>query len=164
MNIGAASKASGVSERMIRHYEKIGLVPAPGRGTSGYRVYSSSDVARLCFAAKARDLGFPIEEIRALLGLWSDNNRSSGEVKQIALRRAQELDAKLRALKAIRKTLLTLAERCNGDQMPDCPIIDELSRLSHPVEADTKSVQSILSGQHRSSRRSTAQRGCAWHR
>lgn len=159
MNIGAASKASGVSERMIRHYEKIGLVPAPGRGTSGYRVYTSSDIARLSFVAKARDLGFPIEEIRALLGLWSDNDRSSGEVKQIALRRAHELEAKLQAITAMRKTLLTLAGRCNGDEMPDCPIIDELSRPSHPVEADTESVRSVLAGQRCGSRHSTTRRG-----
>src|SRR3954465_15363188 len=91
MKIGDASGASGVSERMIRHYEKIGLVPAAARRQSGYRDYSPADVARLRFIANARDLGFGIDEIATLLSLWSDSERASGEVKALALARAAEL-------------------------------------------------------------------------
>lgn len=127
MNIGHASDASGVSQRMIRHYEKIGLAPAPARRDSGYRDYSPSDVHRLRFIANARDLGFPIEEIRTLLALWSDRSRSSAEVKALASARAAELHGKVKALEAMRRTLLDLAERCHGDARPDCPIIDRLA-------------------------------------
>ena len=127
MNIGQASKASGVSQRMIRHYEKIGLIPAPLRRDSGYRDYSSSDVERLRFVANARDLGFPIEEIGTLLSLWSDTHRSSAEVKALAVARAEELQRKAEALEAMRRSLLDLAERCHGDDRPSCPIIDALS-------------------------------------
>ena len=122
MNIGAASAASGVSQRMIRHYEKIDLVPAPPRRGS-YRDYSDADIHRLRFIANARDLGFPIEEIRTLLGLWSDRDRSSSEVKALAESRAAELGRKVQALEAMRSTLVDLVERCHGDDRPDCPII-----------------------------------------
>lgn len=122
MNIGTASDASGVSQRMIRHYEKIGLVPAPPRRGS-YRDYSEADVHRLRFIANARDLGFPIEEIRTLLGLWSDRSRSSSEVKALAQARADELGRKAATLEAMRSTLLDLVNRCHGDDRPDCPIL-----------------------------------------
>ena len=126
MNIGAASDASGVSQRMIRHYEKIGLVPAPPRRGS-YRDYSDTDVHRLRFIANARDLGFPIEEIRTLLGLWSDRARSSAEVKALAQSRAAELGRKVRALEAMRRSLTELAQSCHGNDRPDCPIIERLA-------------------------------------
>lgn len=127
MNIGAASDASGVSPRMIRHYEKIGLIPAPLRRESGYRDYSAADVHRLRFIANARDLGFPIEDIRDLLELWSNSRRTSAEVKGLAIARAEELGRKAEALQAMRRTLLELAERCHGDSRPDCPIIERIS-------------------------------------
>lgn len=127
MNIGAASRASGVSARMIRHYETIALIPPPPRRESGYRDYSEPDVHRLRFIANARDLGFPIEEIGELLGLWSDARRASGEVKHLALARAEALRRKAGALEAMRATLLDLAEHCHGDARPDCPIIDRLA-------------------------------------
>ncbi len=130
MNIGAASKASGVSQRMIRHYEKIGLIPAPPRRDSGYRDYAPADVARLRFIANARDLGFPIEEIGRLLSLWSDKDRASAEVKALALARANELHRKAEALQAMRVSLLDLAERCHGNDRPDCPIIERLATSS----------------------------------
>ena len=126
MKIGKASAASGVSERMIRHYEKIGLVPAAPRRESGYRDYSQADVARLRFIANARDLGFGIDKIGTLLSLWSDSGRASGEVKTLALARAEELHRKAEALEAMRRSLLHLAERCHGDDRPDCPILDGL--------------------------------------
>lgn len=127
MNIGQASNASGVSQRMIRHYEKIGLIPAPPRRDSGYRDYSDADVSRLRFVAHARDLGFPIEEIRALLGLWQDRSRASADVKALATARAEELGRKALALERMRATLIDLATRCHGNDRPDCPIIDKLA-------------------------------------
>jgi Cu(I)-responsive transcriptional regulator len=111
---------------MIRHYEKIGLVPAPAR-RGNYRDYSDADVHRLRFIANARDLGFPVEEIRTLLGLWSDRERSSAEVKALAEGRAAELGRKARALEAMRSSLLQLAGACHGDDRPDCPIIERLA-------------------------------------
>ena len=130
MKIGDASQASGVSQRMIRHYEKIGLVPAPPRRDSGYRDYSDADVHRLRFIANARDLGFPIEEIRTLLGLWTDTARSSADVKVLATERAGELGRKAAALEGMRRVLLDLAARCHGADRPDCPILDDLARSS----------------------------------
>ena len=126
MRIGPASAATGVSQRMIRHYETIGLVPAPPRRDSGYRDYSQADLHRLQFIANARDLGFPIEEIRTLLGLWSDTGRASADVKKLAKARATELHRKAAALETMRRALLDLAEHCHGDDRPDCPIIDTL--------------------------------------
>lgn len=127
MNIGAASDASGVSQRMIRHYETIDLVPAPRRrGT--YRDYSDADVHRLRFIANARDLGFPIEEIRSLLGLWSDRDRSSADVKALVEARVTELGRKVNALEEMRRSLIVLARGCHGDDRPDCPIIERLAQ------------------------------------
>lgn len=126
MNIGAAARASGVSERMIRHYEQIGLIPPPARRDSGYRDYSDADVHRLRFIANARDLGFATEEIVTLLALWSDRARASGEVKALALAHADELGRKARALETMRRTLIDLAQRGHGDDRPDCPILDKL--------------------------------------
>jgi Cu(I)-responsive transcriptional regulator len=138
VNIGQASEASGVSQRMIRHYEKIGLIPHAPRRDSGYRDYSDADVHTLRFIANARDLGFPIEEIRGLLGLWGDRHRASGEVRALAVARAEEMGRKADALQAMRRTLLDLAERCHGDSRPDCPILDELSNGEEkkPLSAD----------------------------
>lgn len=127
MNIGAASRASCVSQRMIRHYEKIGLIPPPPRRGSGYRDYADADVHRLRFIANARDLGFPIEDIRDLLGLWSNSQRASAEVKALAIARAEDLGRKAEALQALRQTLLELADRCHGDERPECPIIERMS-------------------------------------
>jgi MerR family copper efflux transcriptional regulator len=135
MNIGMASDASGVSQRMIRHYEKIGLIAAPPRRDSGYRDYAEADVHTLRFIANARDLGFPIEEIQGLLELWADRHRASAEVKALALARAEEMGRKAEALQAMRRTLLDLAERCHGDGRPDCPIIDELSGAGEPARS-----------------------------
>lgn len=127
MNIGQATKASGVSQRMIRHYEKIGLIPAATRLDSGYRDYRDADVHRLRFIANARDLGFPIEEIRKLLDLWSDRKRASAEVKALAESRATDLGRKADALQAMRQALLDLVRHCHGDDRPECPIIAQLA-------------------------------------
>jgi Cu(I)-responsive transcriptional regulator len=127
VKIGAASSASGVSQRMIRHYEVIGLITPPMRRDSGYRDYADADVHRLRFIANARDLGFPIEDIRSLLRLWTDTERESGEVKRLALARAAELHRKAKTLEAMRGALLDLAGRCHGDERPDCPILASLA-------------------------------------
>lgn len=126
MKIGAASAASGVSQRMIRHYEKIGLMPRAARRDSGYRDYDERDLHTLRFIGRARDAGFPIEEIRQLLALWNDRERSSADVKALALARADELKRKARELDEMRKSLEHLAERCHGDDRPECPILGGL--------------------------------------
>ena len=126
MKIGQASSASGVSQRMIRHYEKVGLIPAAARRDSGYRDYDATDVHTLAFIGRARDLGFGIEEIRQLLGLWQDRSRPSKEVKRIALAHVTELDEKIRHLTGLRDTLEHLARCCHGDHRPDCPILGDL--------------------------------------
>ena len=126
MKIGEASAASAVSQRMIRHYEKIGLMPAAARRDSGYRDYDERDVHTLRFIGRARDLGFGIEEIRQLLALWHDRSRSSADVKALALARAGELKRKARELDAMRRSLERLAADCHGDDHPDCPILEDL--------------------------------------
>lgn len=126
MKIGEASAASGISERMIRHYEKIGLVAPPPRRESGYRDYDQRDVHRLRFIGRARDLGFPVEEIRQLLSLWNDRDRSSADVKALALARASELRRKALQLQEMRRSLEQLAAACHGDERPDCPILEGL--------------------------------------
>jgi len=127
VNIGGAAAASGVSQRMIRHYEKIRLIPSPPRRDSGYRDYSEADIHRLQFIANARDLGFPIEEIRVLLDLWSDRDRASAEVKALAESRAADLGRKADALNAMRGALLDLAKDCHGNERPECPILTRLA-------------------------------------
>jgi Cu(I)-responsive transcriptional regulator len=126
VKIGEASAASGVSQRMIRHYEKIGLVPAASRRDSGYRDYDDRDVHTLRFIGRARDLGFPIEEIGKLLELWHDRTRSSADVKALALARAAELKRKVNELNEMRRSLEHLANRCHGDDRPECPILGDL--------------------------------------
>lgn len=127
MKIGAISSASGVSQRMIRHYEKIGLIPAAARRDSGYRDYDDKDVHVLRFIGRARDLGFGIAEIGQLLALWNDRGRSSADVKSLALARAAELGRKARQLDSMRRSLEALAKDCHGDGRPDCPILDDLA-------------------------------------
>ena len=126
MKIGQASRESGVSQRMIRHYEAIGLIPAAARRDSGYRDYDARDVNTLRFIRRARDLGFPVEEIGKLLALWQDRGRASAEVKALALSRAAELKRKARQLDEMRRSLEHLAANCHGDSRPDCPILTEL--------------------------------------
>lgn len=127
MNIGQVARATGVSQRMIRHYEGNGLMPPPDRRDNGYRDYPPRSVERLRFIANARDLGFPVDEISALLSLWDDRKRASSEVKAIALSHAEDLARKAAALEAMRRTLLELVEGCSGDARPDCPILAGLT-------------------------------------
>ena len=127
MQIGEASSATGVSAKMIRHYEAIGLIPEAGRRDSNYRDYGAEDVHRLGFIRRARDLGFSIEEIRDLLKLWGDRGRSSRDVKALTVAHIAELDAKIALLGEMRATLSHLADCCDGDHRPDCPIIESLA-------------------------------------
>jgi MerR family copper efflux transcriptional regulator len=126
MVIGEAAKASGVSAKMLRHYETIGLIPPAGRTEAGYRVYNQSDVSTLRFIRRARDFGLSIARIKLLVGLWHDRERPSREVKRIAIEHAAELRAKIAELTAMCETLENLAETCHGDQWPDCPILRDL--------------------------------------
>jgi MerR family transcriptional regulator, copper efflux regulator len=127
MNIGEAANASGVSAKMIRHYEENGFIPKAARTASGYRTYREADVHVLRFIRRARDLGFPLKEIKELLGLWGNRRRASGDVKRLVQRHVQALDEKIAELQAMRRTLVDLAEHCHGDHRPDCPILEDLS-------------------------------------
>ncbi|MEM5373306.1 Cu(I)-responsive transcriptional regulator [Paraburkholderia azotifigens] len=127
MNIGEAASASGVSAKMVRHYESVGLFPPASRTSTGYRQYSDKDVSRLRFIRHCRDLGFSLEQIGALLNLWQNRERSSRQVKAMAEAHIAELDEKLRELQAMRGALETLVHCCHGDDRPDCPIIESLA-------------------------------------
>lgn len=126
-NIGEAAALSGVSAKMIRHYETIGLVPAAGRSFANYRLYSDADVHRLRFVRRARSLGFAMKQIQVLLGLWNDPGRSSAEVKQLAQAHADDLGARIAEMQAMQRSLRALAEHCHGDARPECPILDDLA-------------------------------------
>lgn len=127
VTIAQAARMSGVSAKMIRHYEAIGLIRPPLRGDNRYRHYQETDLHELGFIRRARELGFSFDDIRQLLSLWRDRHRSSAEVKAIARRHIEELDQKAASLVAMSQTLKTLVEACNGDNRPDCPILEALN-------------------------------------
>ncbi len=126
-NIGDAAELSGVSAKVIRHYESIGLIPAAGRTFAGYRIYDENDLHRLRFIKRARSLGFSIKRIESLLGLWGDPKRASRDVKRLAQAHADELERKILEMQAMQRTLRDLAHRCHGDERPDCPVLDDLA-------------------------------------
>jgi MerR family copper efflux transcriptional regulator len=128
MNIGLASKASGVSAKMIRYYENIALINVAHRTDTGYRQYSEVDIQNLLFIRRSRDLGFSIARIKILLNLWHDRDRQSKEVKQLSDQYVDELNDQIQALISIRDQLQLLSQSCHGDGRPECPIIDNLSR------------------------------------
>jgi len=130
MNIGQAADASGVSAKMIRYYEQIGLIRPPSRTGSNYRVYGSDEVHVLRFIRRARTLGFSIEETGALLALWQDKTRASGEVRDIAAEHIAALETKIAELESMVGTLKHLVHCCHGDNRPDCPILDDLAGTS----------------------------------
>lgn len=127
MDIGRASKASGVSVKMIRHYEAIGLLPKVARTFANYRVYAPNDVHVLRFIRRARDLGFSMDEIQELLGLWRNKSRSSAAVKKIAAKHIDDLKRKIAELQSMVHTLEHLTKHCHGDHRPECPILDDLA-------------------------------------
>ena len=125
--IGAAARASGVSAKMVRHYESLGLLGAVARTDAGYRQYSPADVHTLRFIKRARDLGFSMAEIAELVSLWHDRARASADVKRIAKAHVADLENRIAALQDMRSTLQNLLQHCHGDARPDCPILDDLS-------------------------------------
>ena len=134
MNIGKAAAASGVSAKMIRYYESIGLLPAARRTDSGYRFYTDEDVHVLRFIRRARDLGFSLADIAELLALWRDQRRASADVKRIALEHVVALERKIAELQGMASTLRTLAAHCHGDARPDCPILTDLDAAGRSHE------------------------------
>lgn len=128
-SIGRAAELSGVTAKMIRHYESHDLIPKAARTTGDYRVYTAKDIHTLRFVRRARDLGFSMDEISNLLGLWRSQRRASKEVKRLALKHIAELDSKIEELKSMRTALADLASHCHGDARPECPILDDLGRL-----------------------------------
>jgi len=127
LNIGDAAKASGVSSKMIRHYEAIGLIGAARRTEAGYRLYGRREVQVLQFIHRARTLGFSLEQIRQLLALWQDQSRASADVRALARSHIGELERKIAEMEAMKRTLAKLAASCHGDARADCPILDDLA-------------------------------------
>jgi len=137
VNIGEAAKASGVSAKMIRYYESIGLLPPSPRTEGNYRMYDARAVHVLRFIHRSRSLGFSLEEIRTLLSLWNDRERASADVKAVTLRHVADLDARISELQSMRDTLMTLANACHGDDRPDCPILQSVAgEDGHGGDAD----------------------------
>ncbi len=148
MNIGQASKASGVSTRMSRYYESSGLIQLAGRSEAGYRYFSDADVHTLRFVRRARDLGFTVEQIAALLALWQDRSRKSGDVKQVAMSHVMSLKRKIEELESMVATLTHVASCCHGDERPECPILEDLSTAV--VGASVPMVSRFgMAGKHR---------------
>jgi MerR family transcriptional regulator, copper efflux regulator len=133
-NIGEAAAASGVSAKMIRHYEGLGLLPPAKRTVAGYRIYEQNDIHTLRFIRRARDLGFAMKDVEQLLGLWQDRRRASRDVRRIAQGHVAELERKIAELASMKRTLEHLVHHCHGDARPDCPILDDLS--ARPVKDD----------------------------
>lgn len=146
MTIGQAAQRSGVPAKTIRYYESIGLVGPAARGENKYRAYSDKEVDILRFISRARDLGFSLGEIEQLLALYRDRNRPSREVKRLALRHIDDLDRKIDELKTIKKALQHLAEKCRGDDRPDCPILEDLGSSSKPATISIPRRRTSLSG------------------
>ena len=151
MNIGEAAKSSGISAKMIRHYEEVGLLPAPYRTESGYRQYSETDVHTLRFIRHARDLGFSIPQITELVGLWQNRRRPSRSVKALAEAHIRALEKKTQELIAMKATLEHLVHCCSGDDRPDCPILEGVSGGADAAAAPARRL-STLEGRRRVSR------------
>ena len=129
VNIGMAARMSGVSPKMVRHYESLGLLPPVGRTDSGYRQYSEAEVHTLRFIKRSRELGFSMDEIAQLVGLWRNRRRASASVKRIAQKHADDLAQRIEAMQAMQRSLGHLIHCCQGDERPDCPILDDLAGL-----------------------------------
>lgn len=128
-NISEAAKFSGVSAKMIRHYEEIGLIPAPNRTMANYRIFDRSAVNTLLFIKRARSLGFSMKKIATLLSLYHDKNRPSAEVKRIAQQQIRELEDSMHQMQKMLDALSELENHCRGDERPDCPILDGISSI-----------------------------------
>lgn len=128
-SIGKAAELSGITPKMIRHYESMELIPKASRTAGDYRVYSAADIHTLRFIRRARGLGFSMDEIGTLLGLWRNQRRASEQVKRLALKHIAELDHKIAELQSMRAALAGLADHCHGDDRPECPILEDLAGL-----------------------------------
>ena len=126
-NIGEASQASGISAKMIRHYEATGLIPPASRTFAGYRLYGDADLHRLRFIKRSRGLGFSMKQIEGLLALWNDRSRASAQVKKLAQAHVMDLDRRIEEMQSMKRTLESLSRHCQGNQRPDCPILDDLA-------------------------------------
>lgn len=153
MNIGQAAAASGVSAKMIRHYESIGLVRRAGRSQSGYRQFGDADVETLRFVQRAREVGFSLAEIKRLLALWSDRARPSREVRRLAADHLAGVRARIDGLQAIASTLAHLVEHCHGDDRPDCPILDSLAHGSSKKKGRPGNPRTAKEGRERGERK-----------
>lgn len=131
-SIGKAAELSGITPKMIRHYESLELIPKASRTAGDYRVYSAADIHTLRFIRRARGLGFSMDEIGTLLGLWRNQRRASEQVKRLAMKHVAELDSKIAELQSMRAALADLAQHCHGDSRPDCPILADLAGLPVP--------------------------------
>ncbi|MBT6609831.1 MAG: Cu(I)-responsive transcriptional regulator [Rhodospirillaceae bacterium] len=129
MNIGKIADETGITAKTIRYYESIDLIPAAERQSNGYRSYTDNDVATLKFISRARTLGFSLEEVRGLLTLWHNKNRASSDVKALALIHIEEIETRIAELQSVKNTLLHLTARCQGNDRPDCPILEDLAQL-----------------------------------
>lgn len=159
LNIGQAAAASGVSAKMIRHYEQVGLFPQPRRTDAGYRQYAEADVHTLRFIRRARDLGFSIQQIGELVGLWHNRRRPSREVKALAQAHVKELERKAQELLSMKATLEHLVHCCHGDDRPECPILETLATPDAPAPANEPAhAKPKTAGLRRGS--STPGRGC----
>ena len=127
VNIGSVAELSGISAKMVRHYESLGLLPHVARADSGYRQYTEADVHTLRFIKRSRDLGFSMAEIGELVTLWQNRRRTSASVKRIAQKHVDELAVRIEAMQAMQRTLRQLLHHCHGDERPDCPILDDLA-------------------------------------
>ena len=130
VNIGSVAELTGISAKMVRHYESLGLLPPVTRSDSGYRQYSEAEVHTLRFIKRSRDLGFSMAEIAELVALWQNRRRASANVKRIAQKHVDELGARIAAMQAMQRTLGQLMHHCHGDERPDCPILDDLAGAS----------------------------------
>ena len=130
LNIGEAARLSGISTRMVRHYESLGLLGEVHRTDSGYRQYSAADVHTLRFIKRSRDMGFSMEQVAELVDLWHNRRRTSASVKRIAQTHLDELEQRIAAMQAMQRTLAHLVHCCHGDQRPDCPILEDLAGLA----------------------------------
>ena len=135
MNIGQAASETGLSSKMIRHYEEIGLLKDARRSDAGYRLYSENDLHVLRFIKRARSFGFSLEQIKLLLSLWQDRKRASKDVKVLAQKHIHELDEKIKELVEMRDVLASLSQHCAGDQRPDCPILGDLAAAQKSTKA-----------------------------
>lgn len=133
MNIGEVGRQSGVSSRMVRHYESLGLLPQVHRSDGGYRQYSEAEVHTLRFIKRARDLGFSMAEIAELVSLWHNRRRASASVRRIAQKHADELAQRIAAMQAMQQTLAHLVHCCQGNERPECPILDDLAGKTDPA-------------------------------